>query len=175
MWPAPEGARRRQRGITLIELLIVVAIVALVASIAIPVSTEALRKSRAASVIANSSELYRALMRFNVDNSAFPSITAPPETAFDLVTLAPLTTDGYFRGAESYVSMLFRNRVLLYVAYNVGGGTNNECFALVTSEDSRTILVAAHTQFLPWGAVGDWYDGVYQWVEGEFIPVQEIH
>ena len=101
------------------------------------------------------------------------SRTTARQTAFDLVTLAPLTTDGYFRGAESFVSLLYNKRVLLYTALNVGSGTNNECFALVASEDQQTILVAAHTQFLPWGVAGEWYDGVYEYVDGEFIPVQE--
>ena len=61
----------------------------------------------------------------------------------------------------------------MYIAYNVGGGTNNEFFTLLASEDKRTILVVAHTQFLPWGTAGEWFDGVYEWVDDEFIPIQE--
>ncbi|NIP16048.1 MAG: prepilin-type cleavage/methylation domain-containing protein, partial [Pseudomonadales bacterium] len=58
----------------MIELLMVVAILGLVAAIAIPLYTGAIDKSRRATLVHDAGELYRAFMRYNVDEGVFPGV-----------------------------------------------------------------------------------------------------
>jgi len=160
----------RQTGFTLIEVLIVVGILALVATIAIPTYQHAMAKSRRAALVADSHELYSGLLRYHVDRGQFPAMLSPPDQAFSLTTLEPLVSQGYFRGAEGFVRKLWANRILVYVA---PAGVNDR-FWLVLRErtDPRTLVVIAHTDLFPLDS-GTWYDGVYFLTGAELVPASE--
>ena len=89
--------RHKEAGMTLVELLIVIAIMGLVATIAVPIYRGAIDKSHRATLVHDAGELYRAFMRYNVDKGYFPSTANPVERKFDVETLAPLSTEQYFR------------------------------------------------------------------------------
>ena len=65
---------RNRKGFTLAELLIVVAIIAVLVAIAIPVFTAQLEKSREATDIANVRAAYATLVTDYLDNNAAKSI-----------------------------------------------------------------------------------------------------
>ena len=63
-----------QSGFTLIELMVVVLIVGLISSIAIPVFGRALDKAHRTAVGASLTELHRAMARYYADNGDFPAL-----------------------------------------------------------------------------------------------------
>jgi prepilin-type N-terminal cleavage/methylation domain-containing protein len=82
----------RQQGFTLIELMIVIAIVALLATIAVPTSKQYITKSHYTAALVECKELYNAFIAFYAANDMFPNATSSPK--FDLVTFSPLEYDG---------------------------------------------------------------------------------
>ncbi len=84
--------RRRQAGVTVIALLIVVAIIGIVSTIAIPQLLTAYRKAKITRLLAEVNGFQRALVEYSIDNSIFPL-----KSEFDKETLEPLIRDGYLR------------------------------------------------------------------------------
>ena len=90
----------KQRGFTLMELMIVVAIVGIVASIAIPSYQESVRKSRRAAARAQLLEVAQYMQRFYSQNDSFAA--TPGGTAVTIpgdLARVPRTTAS---GAQSY-------------------------------------------------------------------------
>lgn len=168
----PKSRAGSQRGFTMIEVMLVLVIISLLATIAVPYLSKALRSGTRASMVADSRELYGALMRYRLDSGAFPSIFAPPETAFNTQTLAPLSTGGYFRGVTSLIDKLWRGRVPIYIALNVDS-PNDQFWALLRHKKYKDMwLLVAHTNHCPFGG-GGWWDGVYILYQGRFVKVDE--
>ena len=63
--------RRAQKGFTLIELMIVVLVVAILASIAVPAYNEQIRRSRRATAQAEMLEMAQCMERFNTSNRTY--------------------------------------------------------------------------------------------------------
>lgn len=70
-------SRRMARGFTLIELMITVAVVAILAAVAIPSYTEHVRKSRRAQAKADLVELAQQLERFHTVQNTYSGMTLP--------------------------------------------------------------------------------------------------
>ena len=81
-----------QKGFTLIEVMIVVAIIAVLAAIAVPLSQSYINKSHYTAALVECKELYNAFVAFYAGNDMFPNATSNP--AFDLVTFSPLDYNG---------------------------------------------------------------------------------
>lgn len=93
-------ARRDSRGFTLIELMIVVAVVAILAAIALPAFNEQMRKGRRAEAIATLQGAQLRLERWRTDNANFamPAATVTallPNTAFYRFTLETPNANSY--------------------------------------------------------------------------------
>ncbi len=71
--PRQAAARRHARGFTLVELMIVAAVIAILAAVAYPAYTEQLRKSQRAEAKAAVMRAAQLLERSFTQNSAYPS------------------------------------------------------------------------------------------------------
>lgn len=90
------------RGFTLIELMIVVAVVAVLAAIAIPAYSEQVRKGRRADAIQGTSQLRLELERWRADNPSYansapasPNYPALPVSPFYVFAIVNPTPAGY--------------------------------------------------------------------------------
>ncbi len=98
--------RNRQSGFTLIELMVVVLIIGLISSIAIPMFDRALTKARRAAVGGSLTEVHRAMASYYADNGDWPIL--------DTTTFEPLVSDGYMDSPDSLLSMFQGNSVMNY-------------------------------------------------------------
>ncbi len=87
--------RRLQRGFTLIELMIVVAVVGILAAIAIPSYQDSVRKSRRAQAKADLVEYAQMAERWFTVNNSYAAFTLPPDREtpqYDIQVNAAATT-----------------------------------------------------------------------------------
>ena len=87
--------RRFNRGFTLIEIMIVIAIIGIVITIAAPSYTEYLKKGRRAEVVSLLSEQAQILERFYTKNNVYTGITGL-STGNDFYTITPTIADQTF-------------------------------------------------------------------------------
>lgn len=87
--------RRTNRGFTLIEIMIVIAIIGIVITIAAPSYTEYLKKGRRAEVVSLLSEQAQILERFYTRNNVYTGVTGL-SAGNDFYTLTPTITDQTF-------------------------------------------------------------------------------
>lgn len=158
---SPENA-----GFTLIEVLIVVAIVGIITAAAIPLYGTTLRQGRSTALAADLKVVYDALMRYHADHGSFPS-----EDEFDTATLAPLSSEGYYGAPQALTDKLVGNEVTLYLAPDVGG--DDQHFILITRhrQDPDLVVVAVHTNIIE--ETDGWVDGVYV-ISGEDLEEAQL-
>ena len=138
-------SRGRSDGFTLVELLIVVAIIGILASAAIPALQRALMSSRVSRLANDAKALHHAFTAYNIDNAYYPSTSSPKERVFDRATLDPLVADGYLKSGGAIVQMLQGKEVTAYDSPNIGG-PDTEFWAVLTLTHNPAIqVVVANT------------------------------
>lgn len=101
IWTSESGARQRAAGFTLIELMIVVAVVAILVAVAYPSYADQVRKSRRAQAKADLVEYMALAERFHTVNNTYvnfqlPSTQSPREGGTARYTFAPVATQSTF-------------------------------------------------------------------------------
>ena len=87
--------RRSNRGFTLIEIMIVIAIIGIMLTIGLPSYNEYVKKGRRADVVSNLSEQAQILERFYSKNNVYTGVTGL-STGNDFYTITPTLTDQTF-------------------------------------------------------------------------------
>ena len=82
----------RTHGFSLIELMVVIAIISVLATIAVPLARHYINKSHYSAALIESKELYNAFMAFYIANDMYPNASSNP--VFNLVTFSPLEYNG---------------------------------------------------------------------------------
>ncbi len=154
---------RGRSGFTIVELLIVVAIIGLLAATAVPVYQRAMLRAHRAALVADMRDLHGALMQYSADQGDFPLV-------MDWITGAPLTTDGYYDKFDSVIEKSFYGDVR-YISPVPG-----EYFSWVRSKNTNfpVWIMALHTSNWPLEP-GVSFDGVYYYdpFTSLLVPVTE--
>ena len=87
--------RRSNRGFTLIEIMIVIAIIGIMLTIGLPSYNEYVKKGRRAEVVSTLSEQAQILERFYSKNNVYTGVTGL-STGNDFYTITPTITDQTF-------------------------------------------------------------------------------
>lgn len=132
--------RTGQEGFTLIELLVVVAIIALLATFAVPKLFEAINKAKAAPGQADMNTISSALERHYFDMNAYPSGTdTAVKTALTggYVKAATTFANGYKKGYAYFSNGTFY--ILVDVGNNPSGSITMTCGGAGGWSDTATI------------------------------------
>jgi prepilin-type N-terminal cleavage/methylation domain-containing protein len=150
-----------QRGFTIVEILITMAIIAVILAIAIPEVHNARVRAQAGAVIADAKAIYTAFKQYQVDHSSYyPSLS--------LDTFEPLRSEGKYTG----------NVVVLLVDGKADGydspddqGANQEFWLEMTLKHDPTVRVlVADSDDAPLSG-GVWLDGVFRFDSGVLTPL----
>lgn len=152
---------RRDRGLTIIELLIVLAIIGIIAAIAIPGLLSARLRAQAGAVVGEARTVYDAMKRYQVDFSFYPDTMA-------LTTFEPLRSMNLYEGQM--------------VHYFVGGaadaygspddlGQNQEFWIEMTlKQDPSVRFLVCDSNDAPLSG-GAYLDGIYKFQNGVLQPL----
>ena len=143
-----------ERGFTIVELMIVVAIIAVLMSIAIPELIEARTRAEIRSTLSDLRSLHTAFKEYFIDNNQYPPNGSG---GFNLVNMNPLVSQGYYRGLIT--SRMLGGRADDYDAPD-DLGTNQEFWLEMTLKRDPTVrFLIADSDDAPLGG-GVHYDGV---------------
>ena len=127
----------RQQGFTLVELMVVIAIVALLATIAVPTSKHYVTKSHYTAALVECKELYNAFIAFYAANDMFPNASSSPK--FDLVTFSPLEYEG------TVTQRMVGQQAEVYDSPDDTGNNQEFYVRMVFAHDPSVQFVVAHS------------------------------
>lgn len=163
-------AHPADRGFTLIEVLITMAIIALLAAIAVPIYNGILYKSRRNALLTDAKTLFSAFLQYNLDRNEYPPCCTPPEEAFDKTNLWPLTRYEYMGDGSGILQKLQSRMVADYDSPD-NPSTNHDFYALlIHGRDNRIQVLVADTDEYP-GYEGQNLHGLYLLINGTLEPV----
>jgi prepilin-type N-terminal cleavage/methylation domain-containing protein len=158
-----------ERGFTLVELLITLAVVAVLTAIAIPMYQTALLRAHVSAVTAESRTVLGAFKQHYVDTDMYPfAVSNPP---FQLDTFEPLVSMGYYRGGLN--SKLLNSQADGYDSPD-DQGQNREFWLEMTLKADPTIrFLVADSDDAPLSG-GTYVDGIYLFRNGVLTPIENV-
>ena len=168
---------KKQKGFTLLELLIVIAIIGILASIAIPQYSKYRARTQISSVLSGCRSLYRAFTIFYIENdSMYPSDDPADADEFNKTTFYPLNDAVNWMGGVKFeidIAQLQKNiggapAARTYVTDN---DFQNYYLVMPWGNDPKSLFVVATAADVTHGAelidAGNYLDGVYLWQDGQ--------
>lgn len=162
--------RTKNRGFTLVELLVTMAIIAILASIATPLYLGFMAKARRNALLADSRILFNAMLQYNLDQGEFPPCCSLPEEAFDRQSLWPLTRYEFIQNSSSILSKLQNDRIAEYDSPDNPSTNHDFYLVLIHKRDPRIRIVVADTDEYP-GFMGQNLHGIYVEKDGQLIVI----
>ncbi|EPJ85298.1 MULTISPECIES: type IV pilin protein [Pseudomonas] len=126
--------RNISKGFTLIELMIVVAIIGILAAIAYPNYTEYVRRTHRAEIASLLSEQTQSLERFYSKNGSYTDATGV-STGNGYYTIAKTLNAQDFTLAATGKGMMLNDKCGVFTITNTGARTNPGATSGVTSKD----------------------------------------
>jgi len=157
---------RRQRGFSLLELLVVVAIIAVIAGILIPILQTAMLRAHVGAMASDARIVHTAFKQFFVDFDMYPNSSDSP--AFELDTFEPLVSEGYYDGRM--LSRLADGQVDGYDSPDDLGINQEFWIEFTLAADPSVRFLVADSDDAPL-AGGDFVDGVYLYKNGVLHPL----
>src|SRR6266700_687199 len=94
---------RRQSGITLIEILIVIAIIGILAAIAIPNLLNAVQRGKQKRTMSDMRTLATAIEAYAVDNNSYPPAACPSGLATIIAAAAAVDSASFSKLSPTYI------------------------------------------------------------------------
>ncbi len=129
-----------QRGFTLIELMVVVVVVAILLSVALPAYNEQVRKTRRSTATAALLEISQALERFNTVNGTYVATAPVPPATTGTNALCNRTLDFYTVSCSTLTATTFEVR-----AVPAGAQTGDRCGTFGYTQAGAKSLVSPAT------------------------------
>jgi prepilin-type N-terminal cleavage/methylation domain-containing protein len=160
---------RQQDGFSLLEVLIVVATLAVLVAMAIPLMHDALIRANVSAVATDAKGIYVAFKRHYMDTNMYPHSSSPP--AFEVDTFEPLVSMGYYDGRVA-------PKLLDGVADGYDSpddqGLNQEFWLELTLRADPTIrFLVADSDDAPL-AGGAYFDGIFVFQNGTLTPIHRV-
>jgi prepilin-type N-terminal cleavage/methylation domain-containing protein len=152
-----------EKGFTLVEVLIVVAIIAILVAIALPVMDDAMLRAHIAAAAVDAKALHVAFKRYYVDNNMYPA-----DGVFQMSNFEPLVGMGYYDGRVA-------SRLIGGAADGYGApddmGADQEFWLEFSLEANPTVrFLVSDSNDSPLSG-GLYFDGIYLFRDGVLTPL----
>jgi prepilin-type N-terminal cleavage/methylation domain-containing protein len=163
------AARHRiERGFSLVELLITLAIIAILMAIALPLMREAILRAHISAVATDARAIYIAFKRHHMDNSMYPPES--DSSAFELATFEPLVGLQYYDGRV--LPKLLGSQADAYSSPDDLGPNQEFWLEMTLAYDPTVRFLVADSDDAPL-AGGDWFDGIFLYRNGSLTPLTD--
>lgn len=153
--------RNRDAGFTIVEILVVMTILAIIMSIALPELHQARVRATVGAMAGDARSVYLAFKQYYIDYGRYPNASSDP--AFNLTTFEPLRSAQYYNGNIN--RLLLSNLPDAYDSPDDQGPNQEFWLEMTLSLDPSVRMVVANSNDAPLSG-GQWLDGIYLYRSG---------